>query len=59
LHAASTSTWGRLITEIARLEGAAAEHVGQDSDALAAVDPFHGIDDVLAALLDVRRRGRW
>ena len=31
----------------------AAEHVGQDRDAVAGVDALHRFDDVLAALLDV------
>ena len=33
--------------------GRAAEHVGEDGDALAGIDALHRLDDVLAALLDV------
>ena len=33
--------------------GRAAEHVGQDRDAIAGIDALHRFDDVLAALLDI------
>ena len=36
-----------------KIGGRAAEHVGQDGDAVAAVDAPHRFDDVLAALFDV------
>jgi hypothetical protein len=39
--------------EIARFEGRAAEHVGQDGDAVTGVDALDRFDDVLAALLHI------
>ena len=50
---ASTSTFGRPMHGDREVRRRAAEHVGQDHDAVAGVDALDRLDDVLAALLDV------
>ena len=50
---ASTSTLGRLMHGDREVGRRAAEHVGQDRDAVAGVDALDRLDDVLAALLDI------
>ena len=53
LMPASTSTLGRPMHGDRQVRGRAAEHVGEDRDAVAGVDALDRLDDVLAALLDV------
>ncbi len=53
LMPAITSTLARSSTEIARLDGRAAEHVGQQHHAVAALHLVDPLQDLLAALLHV------
>ena len=50
---ASTSTFGRLMQEIARFRGGAAEHIGEDGNAVAEVDAVDGFDDVTSTQIRV------
>ena len=53
LAPAITSTPGRSIMEMARLDGRAAEHVGQQDDAVAGIHALDTVADIDAALFDV------
>ena len=50
---ASTSTFGRLMQEIARFRRRATEHVGKDGDTIAGIDAIHRFYDVAAAQIGI------
>ncbi len=50
---ASTSTFGRLIQEIARFRRRATEHVGENGDAVAGIDAVYRFYDVAATEIGI------